>query len=207
MKVEEHISLERARAACYKFLSDCYYLPDAGLLETINNPDKAACGLCSGMAGIAGLGDIESLQVDYTRLFVGPYGLLASPYGSMYLENLKLLGDSTIDVSRRYAQEGLGLNIKEVPDHIAVELEFMYFLIHKEVEAALKGNSSQAVGYIRKQRDFLEVHLSRWVDDFTGKIASSAETAFYKKLANLTKTFLEGDVKKLAELAPCALSA
>ncbi|MEK7353835.1 MAG: molecular chaperone TorD family protein [Chloroflexota bacterium] len=207
MRVEEHISLEKDRAACYKLLSECYYLPDAGLLETINNPDKAVCSLCSEMAGIAGPDDIEPLQVDYSRLFVGPYGLLASPYGSMYLENLKLFGDSTVDVSRRYAKEGLSINIKEVPDHIAVELEFMYFLIHKEVEAALKGNSSQAVDYIRKQRDFLEVHLSRWVDDFTARIASNAETVFYKKLAILTKTFVEGDVKKLAELIPCALSA
>lgn len=207
MKVENHILLERDRGACYKFLSYCYYLPDAGLLEMINNPGKAACGLLPEMAGIAGMDDIESLQVDYSRLFVGPYGLLASPYGSMYLENLKLFGDSTVDVSRRYAKEGLNINIKEVPDHIAVELEFMYFLIHKEVEAALTGNSTRAVDYIRKQRDFLEVHLSRWVDDFTGRIASSAETAFYKKLANLTKTFVEGDVKKLAELIPCALSA
>jgi len=206
MKVEEHLSLEKERAACYKFLADCYYLPDAGLLEAINTPDKAACGLSSGMAGIAGLDDIEPLQVDYSRLFVGPYGLLASPYGSMYLENLKLVGDSTIDVSRRYAKEGLSVNIKEVPDHVAVELEFMYFLIHKEIEAALQGNSTQAVDYVRKQRDFLEVHLARWVYDFTDRIASNAQTAFYKKLAHLTKTFIEEDVRKLADLIPCASS-
>lgn len=207
MKVGKHISLERDRAASYKFLADCYYLPDKGLLEAVNTPDKAACGLSTEMASIAGVADIEPLQVDYSRLFVGPYGLLASPYGSMYLENNKLLGDSTIDVSRRYAKEGLSVNIKEVPDHVAVELEFMYFLIHKEIEAALSGDSTQAVDYIRKQREFLEVHLSRWIYDFTGKIVSNAETPFYRKLANLTKAFIEDDVKKLVVLVPCALSA
>ncbi|MDO8717146.1 MAG: hypothetical protein Q7J73_10140 [Dehalococcoidales bacterium] len=72
MKVDEYISLERDRGACYKVLADCYYLPDVGLLEKINNPDMAICGLNSEMAGIAGQDDVESLQVDYSRLFVGP---------------------------------------------------------------------------------------------------------------------------------------
>lgn len=207
MKLEEHIFLERERAACYKFLSDCYYLPDAGLLEKVNTPDEAACGLRAELAGIAGLDDIQTLQVDYSRLSVGPYGLLASPYGSMYLENLKLVGDSTVDVSRRYAKEGLNVSIREVPDHVAVELEFMYFLIHKEVEAALLGDSARAMDYVRKQRDFLEVHLARWVYDFADRMASNAETSFYKKLAGLTKKFISGDVKKLADLLPGVLSA
>lgn len=117
-----------------------------------------------------------------------------------------MIGDSTIDVSRRYAKEGLSINIKEVPDHIAVELEFMYCLIHKEVEVASTGDSTQAVDYIRRQREFLEVHLARWVGDFTNMIVVNAEATFYKKLANLTKTFIEDDVKKLADIVPCVLS-
>ncbi|OGO23008.1 MAG: hypothetical protein A2144_12495 [Chloroflexi bacterium RBG_16_50_9] len=200
--MEEHISLEQSRGACYKFLSDCYYLPDAGLLKMINSSCGSARDLCSEMAqSITGSDDIESIQVDYSRLFVGPYGLLAPPYGSVYLENKRMLiGDSTLDVRQKYADEGLSINLKEAPDHIAIELEFMYFLIHKEVEAALMGNAAQAVDYIRKQRGFLEVHLARWVCDLTNRMAAKAETAFYRKLANLTKTFIEADTKNLSEM-------
>jgi len=209
MTVEEHISQEEYRGACYKSLSDCYYLPDAGLLKMISDPDGTACGLYSGMVqSIKGLSDIESIQVDYSRLFVGPYGLLAPPYGSVYLENKRMLiGDSTLDVRRRYAKEGLRINFKEAPNHIAIELEFMYFLIHKEVEAALVGDSAQAVDYIRKQRDFLEVHLVRWVCDLTALMAAKAETAFYRELANVTKTFIEADVQNLSDITPYDLPA
>jgi TorA maturation chaperone TorD len=118
-----------------------------------------------------------------------------------------LIGDSTLDVRQRYAKEGLSINLKEAPDHIAIELEFMYFLIHKEVEAALVGDSDQAVDYISKQRDFLEVHLARWACDLTVLMAAKAETAFYRKLANVTRTFIEADVKNLSDIAPYALPA
>ena len=30
--------------------------------------------------------NFEALKVDFARLFVGPYKLLAAPYGSVYLE-------------------------------------------------------------------------------------------------------------------------
>ncbi|MBW1770891.1 MAG: molecular chaperone TorD family protein [Deltaproteobacteria bacterium] len=82
--------------------------------------------------------EIDDLCVDFARLFVGPYALLAPPYGSVYLDGeRKVMGDSTMDVCMRYAEVGLQLadHFKEVPDHIAAELEFIYFLILKEAEA------------------------------------------------------------------------
>lgn len=192
------MSLEKYRGACYKFLSDCYYLPDAGLLKMINNPDGTNCGLHSEMASVTELDDIESIQVDYSRLFVGPYGLLAPPYGSVYLENKRMLiGDSTLDVRQRYAKEGLCVNLKEAPDHIAIELEFMYFLIHKEIEAIENTDFISATDYARKQEDFLETHLSKWITGFSRNVKTNAQTQFYNKLADLTETFIIADLNSL----------
>ena len=66
--------------------------------------------------------DLEALTIDFARLFVGPYKLLAAPYGSVYLDSGRTtMGDSTLDVKSRYCEAGLNAatNFKEAPDHIA----------------------------------------------------------------------------------------
>lgn len=199
------MSQEESRGEWYKFLSDCYYLPDAKLLDTVYNGNEGARDLCAGTANF--LDDVVTLQVDYARLFVGPYGLLAPPYGSIYLDNSStIVGDSTLDVQRRYAEEGLCVDIKEVPDHIAIELEFMYFLIFKEAEANINSDTHRAAGYRKKQEVFLKTHLGRWVTDFAGKVESNAQTDFYKSLARSTKSFIQTDIEFLSSKFGVALS-
>jgi TorA maturation chaperone TorD len=163
--------------------------------------DKSKGSLFSEIAESASLtSDIDALRIDYSRLFIGPYRLLAPPYGSVYLENTRrIMGNSTLDVRNKYADEGLRLDIKEAPDHIAIELEFMYYLISKEIEAALSAESIDATSYLTKQKDFLDAHLGIWVSDFSNNIAVNAETAFYRDLACQTKSFIEADLKGLSQ--------
>lgn len=84
----------------------------------------------------------EELAVEYARLFVGPFGLRAPPYGSVYLDNQRsVMGPSTMETIRCYEDEGLARDdeFNELPDHIVVELEFMYYLSYRQVEALQKG--------------------------------------------------------------------
>jgi TorA maturation chaperone TorD len=137
------------------------------------------------------MNDIELLKIDYSKLFVGPYGLLAPPYGSVYLENNgRIMGDSTMDVGNRYRKEGLDIVIKEAPDHIAVELEFMYFLIFKEIEARENSEWGSVTNYVKKQKDFLKIHVGMWVPEFADNIEKNAETQFYKSLSRATRSFI-----------------
>jgi len=195
---------EEYKRDSYKLLSECYYLPDEGLLTMLDGLDKSKGGLHSEIAKhIPATDAIEILKIDYSKLFVGPYRLMAPPYGSFYLENTpRVMGDSTLDVTNRYQEEGLQVNLKEMPDHIAIELEFMYYLISKEVEAALNGDTINATGYLRKRRGFLETHLGIWVSDFTDKVSSNAETAFYRNLVCLTKSFVQEDLESLSRTPP-----
>jgi len=103
------------------------------------------------------------------------------------------MGDSTLDVKNRYREAGLNTakNFKEAPDHIVAELEFMYYLIFKEVEALSSSDTEAAIGCIQKQRSFLEDHLMSWVPEFAGNIIEHAETLFYQNLAKATETFLK----------------
>jgi DMSO reductase family type II enzyme chaperone len=202
--MKEFISQEEYRRDCYKVLADCYYLPDEGLLKTLKSLDKSRGNLQSELASNApALNNIAALRVDYSKLFMGPYKLLAPPYGSVYLENTtRVMGDSTLDVKNRYAEEGLHVDLKEAPDHIAIELEFMYFLICKEVEAVMNSDSANTASYLRKQKDFLEVHLSIWVPDFVHNVEANAQTSFYANLARLTGLFVKEDLKSLSDTSP-----
>jgi TorA maturation chaperone TorD len=184
------------RRDLYKILSACYYLPDAELLNKLNNLDASRGGLYADIAKCCPkISDIDSLIIDYTKLFVGPYGLLAPPYGSMYLEdNDRVMGNSTMEVRNRYAEEGLDVCLKEAPDHITIELEFMYFLIFKELEATKINDLDNISRYQEKQRAFLENHLGAWVPDFTDKIEANSQTGFYKNIARITKYFIDSDI-------------
>ena len=149
------------------------------------------------------LKDLEELKIDFARLFVGPYSLLAPPYGSIYLEReRKIMGDSTLDLLETYRNAGVDLsdNFRDAPDHIAAELEFMYFLIFKEIQALENSDVDTTIDYLEKQRAFLREHLGAWVFDFADIIEKKAETDFYKNLARATRAFIEQHWDELSDI-------
>lgn len=199
--MKKSLSHKEYRRDSYKLLSECYYLPDEKLIKMLNDLEKSRCGLYSEIAkNIPGMSDVESLKIDYSKLFVGPYGLFAPPYGSVYFEDTRrVMGNSTIDVRNKYGEEGLDIGLKEAPDHIAIELEFMYFLIFKEVEAIRNSDSESAASYLKKQRAFLETHLGIWISEFADNVEANAQTEFYKNLARFTKSFVKKDLESLSD--------
>ncbi len=201
LKSKAELSHKEYRRDSYKLLSDCYYLPDEGLIENLSGLDTKMGEVFSDIARhCPRKSDIDSLAVDYSKLFVGPYGLLAPPYGSVYLEDeSRVMGNSTVDVKKRYTEEGLDIGLKEAPDHVAIELEFMYFLIHKEIEAFNNNDFDGIVRYQGKQRAFLETHLGEWISDFADKAEANAQAEFYRILAQVTRAFVKKDLKSLSD--------
>ena len=97
---------------------------------------------------------------------------IAPPYGSVYTDDgRRTMGDSTLEAIKIYKDEGLAIdeNFKELPDHIAVEFEFMYYLIFKETEALEKSETDKALDFIKTQELFLDKFLARWVKPFVIK--------------------------------------
>jgi TorA maturation chaperone TorD len=128
--------------------------------------------------------------------------LLAPPYGSIYLERKrKIIGDSTLDLleTHRHAEIDLSDNFRDAPDHIAAELEFMYFLVFKEVEALENSDIERTFGFLEKQRAFLRQHLGAWVFDFADSLEKNAKTGFYKSLAGATKASMKEELDYLEE--------
>ena len=191
----ENFRKEEERANYYKFFAECFYLPDAKLIEVLNTYKEVVGSKYSEISEyLASDQDIEPIQIDFTKLFIGPFGLLAAPYGSVYLEDRgMLMGNSTINAEDMYAEEGIKVGIKEVPDHIAIELEFMAFLAYKKIEAMKARDKNKIEFYHQKQHLFLDIHLGNWIEEFTEKVEKNAQTKFYRKLAHFTRDFILQD--------------
>jgi len=203
MDVGEFIDREKARGDCYRLLAACFYQPEKDVLlgdDVFNNiallvnvlsPEASA--LASRMAEAFSQVSEEELSVDYAKLFVGPNELLAAPYGSVYLDgDRRVMGDSTMEVIKFYEGEGLAMDgdFRNLPDHITVELEFMYYLIFKEIVALEKSDMDGARACIDKQERFLEGFLNRWAGPFCEKVMAGANCGFYRALAGCTAAFI-----------------
>jgi TorA maturation chaperone TorD len=211
MNIDDLLMREKARRDAYKNLAACFHVPNRELATMLKGLERRLGVLGSGALSYAvlmrnefeSLNDLGELKIDFARLFVGPYSLLAPPYGSIYLEReRKIMGDSTLDLLETYRHAGVDLsdNFRDAPDHIAAELEFMYFLIFKQVEAIRNSDIEMTLSFIEKQRAFLGEHLGAWVFDFADITEEKAETDFYKNLARATKTFTEQDFDELSDL-------
>ncbi len=198
---------ETQRRDAYKLLSSYYYRPTADKLETLGALETTLKNICPEAVEFVMTmrteTDITQLEVDYAKLFMGPYKLLAPPYGSVYLEGKReVMGHSTIDALNHYQAAGLAISgrIKEAPDHIAIELEFLYYLIFKELEAIETGTLDKAKDYLERQKLFLERHLGAWVTEFSQNVETNALTDFYRNLAKATRIFVERDCLYTAEM-------
>jgi len=138
----------------------------------------------------------EDLAVEYARLFLGPFEIKAPPYGSLYLDGeRRVMGDSTVEVIRSYEEAGLSRNndCTDLPDHVAVELEFMSYLLYREVEALEKSDFVTALEMVKKQERFLDKCLGRWIVAFCKKIKESTDNGFYSALADCASSFVGND--------------
>jgi len=208
MNVERFLRRELNRKDAYQLLSACYYLPEEDAfgklvqLEEAMGSDYAQAA--EHVTNMKEETDIEQLIIDFSRLFVGPFKLLAPPYGSVYLEGgRRIMGNSTLDAHNRYREAGLDISgdLKEVPDHITIELEFMYYLVLKEIEAIGNSDLETAMDFLNKQKGFLEDHLGAWVAELAHAIRDQAETGFYRNLARATVSFVEKDFHHIVKTA------
>ena len=186
------------RANAYRLLADCYQVPERLEFENIGQlatlvellyPEGAEAIQALLEAWPQGEEAWEDMRVAHAKLFVGPFDLLAPPYGSVYLdEERRVMGDSTMDVMNYYAKAGLdpSREVHEPPDHITTELEFMYYLAYQHLTL----NDAQ---YLDLQREFLANHLSQWIPLFSARVLTGDIHPFYNQLALLTSIAVHTD--------------
>ncbi len=143
--------------------------------------------------------DDSNLRIEYTKLFITSYPKVpCPPYESVYRTEDKLtMRKSTLDVLRFYNRFKLNLSekFKEPPDHVAVEVEFMYFLTLMEAEAWKNGSHVEAYKYLEAEDEFMSKHLATWVSDFCQCVEKNGKIIFYKAVACVLERFVKMDLK------------
>ncbi len=83
------------------------------------------------------------------------------------------------------------------PDHIGVELEFMYMLCGAQIKALEEGDAIAAKSYKDIEIDFLEKHLLKWAPLYLMQVKQEAQTPLYHDGAMLATEFLLSDYQYL----------
>lgn len=201
-----------ARADVCRLLAACYYEPSEAfaeehvfesLSEAAERVDPKLGRAARRLGESFAAEDLQELLVDYTQLFLGPVGAPAKPYGSIWLEPGKgVMQDSTVAVSTLYRDGGFELaeDFLELPDHVAVELEFLYALNFREAAARI-ADDGQTVEHVRAlKRRLLSEHIGRWIGAFSQACSNHAKTAFYRELGPMTEQFVRMEQERVARL-------
>ncbi len=188
-----------ARAALYNLLAASFGdLPTPQLLTAWKEilPEAADASL-------------DEMRLAYTRLLLGPAEGYAPPYASIYLEAESrggkplLMGAEAAAVGELYQQAGLEIapGQPRLPDHLALELQFMQHLCSCEANALNQQNEQEANRWRAMQQDFLQNHLLSWLPAFVEKVNAVGAHPLYRALVELTLEFVRSEtVGQLSEL-------
>jgi TorA maturation chaperone TorD len=222
----EWSALAESRSRTYAFLAAVYNrLPDQAFAESLSGPDlpgllastvesedlpedmRAGVELIEAFIEAARGKPVEELQtelgVERTRLLRGVqpgYGP-PPPYESVYSGSQEALRlEARASVRQVYAEAGLGLleEVRDQPDFIGLELDFMRHLTAKEAQAWAEGSREQALEILEKERAFLQEHIVRWVPRSCDVMHKEARLSFYGGIAKLTKGFVQDEAEKVA---------
>ncbi|MGJ3355368.1 Tat proofreading chaperone DmsD [Providencia sp. Je.9.19] len=115
----------------------------------------------------------ENLDEAYQRLFIGPYALPSPPWGSVWLDNEKVLfGDSTLQLREWMQKNKIDIHLaqNEPEDHIGL----LFMMV-----AWVAENCSS------KLPELLTDHILPWSFLYLDKLQQNADFPFYTGLARL----------------------
>jgi len=183
------------RSALYHLLSVALQWPDKAFSSGVADALKTLPGACASSlqiaqlrAGLAALEatPLERVQGEYTRLFINGFPTTPClPYESIYLNGEGLLGPAAEQVSVFYKQWGLACE-RQLPDHVAAELEFMHALLVAQSAAF----GPQAADLTKVAAAFWTYHLGRWAPRFANDVLDHASHPFYRALASMLSEFI-----------------
>lgn len=142
--------------------------------------EEAAADFALMVEGLVGGADAEELVWEYRRLFTGPGHLVAPPWGSVYTDvESVVFGASTLELRAFMRKAGVErVSDERTPeDHIGLMLAMMAYLAQNK-PAFLD--------------EYLQQHLLTWAPHYLDTLEREAQHPFYRGLARLTRSTLEG---------------
>lgn len=180
-------SQSKTPAAFYKFLAQSFRYPERTWLNEpyfdlfdsiVKNLDLDNDALALRQRYCSSQEGLEQLQIEYTRLFINAApAVIAPPYSSIYLDQEgNLYGPSAVWVKHYYLREGFDVAGEgDIPDHLALELEFIALLIDEQQEKVAE--------------QFLNEHFRRWFPLFRERVLNGSTNTFYSTLLTLVDFF------------------
>ncbi len=202
----------QVRAEVYAFLSRSVQYPRTpvvcGLLEHVRFDDEL---LESARASIvaASVGGADSLQSAHRVLFPAVESQDAPSYQTAYSKrDVFRQGQVMADVAGFYRAHGLnvGGSIKDRPDGIGPELEFLGFVAAKQARALADGLVDMADVCLDTQKSFLRDHIGAWGPEYGRRMAAVSHHAFYVALGEFLAAWLESDMVRL-DVVPVEIDA
>lgn len=98
------------------------------------------------------------------------------------------------ELFRFYQHFGLEFSqgeLRELPDNLPIELEFLHYLTFLEAKASSAGEENVNIQALRTaQRDFVVLHPGRWIELFLVRLKTVADNTVYASLAELLLQFI-----------------
>lgn len=162
-------------------ISGLPHLPGSSFARHMHELDSFIKGVSDGEA-LCGL-----LQEEYIRLFINAKeGIVAPLYESCYeVEGAPLMGPPAVMMRERLESKELSVadDLREPPDHLSVELEYLYFLLNK-------GWSDSDPTSLEEASGFASATVLPWADKIHHRLASRHEGGFYAHITALLCSLL-----------------
>ena len=143
------------------------------------------------------------LATNFSYLFLGVGGRHAAPpYQSAYTSKDGMLFQEASEAMGNLLREldvSVVRDLKEPPDHIAIQLSVMAELADRSVNTGA-GADVAGTALVEQQVTFLEGHLLNWTPTFRDDCILNDRGGFYATLARATVEFLEKDKAWLGAL-------
>ena len=129
----------------------------------------------------------QHLEECYVRLFISAKGGIVAPlYESCYeFEGAPLMGRAAAEMKERFEAKGLSVadTIKEPPDHLSMELEYLYFLLDK-------GWSERDGALVTEGSAFASETMLPWVSKLSERLASEGNCRYYPIMVSILEDIL-----------------
>lgn len=183
--MQQDLHAEDERAVAFRVLAWAFSYPTAQIKEIIANVDWDGLFADLGPWRAAEFWGrpLEEIQAEYTGIFdLGVSEPPCPPYAGLYLPDGKSYPgprtDLMADLALRYQRWALETT-EELPDHIAVELEFMHHLCSDRAE------SKEQAELQREDLAWMEKHLQAWLPGFCDRLEARCPQPFWKRAGAL----------------------
>lgn len=195
-----------ARSAVYSLLSKVFAFPG----EEFHADTRAGLWTDRLSAAVRGLpyqlpavpagadvpSDYDAFQSEYIRLFeLGDRGRAVCPLHSGHYSRDRTR--TLQELIRFYNFFGLHLAEGAMPDHAAVEFEFMHYLTTAQEGS---GDALRRLSVMRAQGDFIGRFLAGWWPELVERLRGQEALPFYSAAADLADQFLRQERRHLSQV-------